>query len=65
MTRGTKHPPPPPPQKKRVNKGAPATTPAPVILEQKNHVGYKFFTTALQTLLKPRTMQWKDWNNES
>lgn len=48
---------------KKVYKGAPATMPAPVILEQKNQGGYKFFTTALQGLLNLRTMKWRDWNN--
>lgn len=54
---------PPTKKKKKVNKGAPDTMSVPVILWQKIEGGYKFFTTALQTLLKPRTMQWKDWNN--
>lgn len=50
-------------ERKKVNKGAPDTMSVPVILGQRNQGGYKFFTTTLQTLLKPRTMQWKDWNN--
>lgn len=49
MTRGTV-------QKKKVNIGALAKMPTPVILKQKMQGGHKFFSTALQPLLNLRTM---------